>query len=58
MDSKKVLFFLDLLNKETTGHADDIARLYKRALDENDDVMRLNMYLHDYVYYREIGSAL
>lgn len=58
MDSKKVLFFLDLLNRETRGHTDEIAELYKRALDENDDIIHLKMLLNDYIYYREIGSAL
>lgn len=58
MDSKKVLYFLDLLNRETSGHVDEIAAIYKRALDENDDVARLRMLLNDYTYYREIGGAL
>lgn len=58
MDSKKVLYFLGLLNRETSGHTDEIAEIYKRALDENDDVIRLKMLLNDYIYYREIGNAL
>lgn len=58
MNSKRVLYFLKILNKETTGHSDDIAELYNRALDENDDVIRLKTCLDDYVYYREIGNAL
>lgn len=58
MDSKKVLYFLNLLNRETSGHTDEIAEIYKRALDENDDVTRLKMLLNDYIYYREIGNAL
>lgn len=58
MDSRKVLYFLGLLNRETTGHADEIAEIYKRALDENEDVTRLKILLNDYTYYREIGNAL
>ena len=58
MDSKKVLYFLGLLNRETSGHTDEIADIYKRALDENDDVIRLKMLLNDYTFYREIGNAL
>lgn len=58
MDSRKVLYFLGLLNRETSGYADEIAEIYKRALDENDDVTRLRMLLNDYTYYREIGNAL
>lgn len=58
MDSKQVLFFLSLLNDKTDGYADDLAEIYKRALDENDDVIRLKMLLNDYIYYRETGNAL
>lgn len=58
MDSKKVLYFLGLLNRETSGHEDEIAEIYTRALDENDDITRLKMLLHDYSFYREIGNAL
>lgn len=58
MNSSKVLYFLGLLNRETSGYADEIAEIYKRALDENEDVARLKMLLNDYTYYREIGNAL
>ena len=58
MDSKRVLYFLNVLNNETSGHSEEIANLYKRALDENDDVMQLKSFLNDYVYYHEIGKAL
>ena len=58
MNSKKVLLFLELLNRETHGHEDEIANLYKRALDENDDILQLKMLLNDYTYYRELGGAL
>lgn len=58
MDSKRVLYFLGLLNKETFGYTDEIAQLYKRALDENDDVIKLKMLLNDYVYYQEIGNSI
>lgn len=58
MDSKKVLYFLGLLNRETSGHTDEIAEMYKRALDENDDVTHLKMLLNDYSYYHEMGKAL
>ena len=58
MDSNKVLYFLGILNRETSGHTDEIAEIYKRALDENDDVTRLKMLLNDCTYYREIGNAL
>lgn len=58
MDTRKVLFFLELLSKETTGLNKEVFQLYERALDENDDVVRLKMLLDDYTYYGEIGKAL
>lgn len=57
MDSKRVLYFLEMLNRETSGHSDEIAEIYKRALDENGDIIRLKRLLNDYTYYREIGNA-
>ncbi len=56
MDTKKILYFLNVLNNETEGHADVIAEIYQRALDENDDVIRLRTLLKDYDYY-EIGKS-
>jgi hypothetical protein len=58
MDSRRVLYFLGVLEKETTGHSDEIAQLYKRTLDENDDILKLQTVLNDNVFYREIGNAL
>lgn len=58
MDTKRVLYFLAMLNRETNGHSDEIAEIYKRALDENDDVIRLKMLLNDTVPYGTIGNAL
>ena len=58
MDSRKVLYFLELLNRETNGYTDKIAEIYKRALDENDDIEHLKMILNDYVAYQETGGAL
>lgn len=58
MDTKRVLYFLGLLNRETSRNKDEIAEIYKRALDESDDITRLKMLLNDYTYYREIGNAL
>lgn len=58
MDSKKVLYFLGMLTKETRGCSDEIADIYKRALDENDDIIHLKKLLNDYVYYRGIGNTI
>ncbi len=59
MDSKKILYFLDLLNNETKGrHSDVIAEMYQRALDENDDIIKLKSFLQDYTYSHELGKSL
>lgn len=58
MDTRKVLYFLGILNRETNGYADEIAEIYKRALDENDDVILLKRLLNDYIYYGERGKTL
>ncbi len=58
MDSKRVLYFLDLLANETIGHESELAEIYKRALEENDDVIHLMTLLSDYTYYKGIGNGL
>ena len=58
MDSKRVLYFLDLLSRETSGHSVELAQLYERALDENDDVAKLKRLLNDCDFYPEIGKSL
>lgn len=58
MNSERVLYFLGMLYRETSGHSDEIAELYKRALDENDDVTHLKSLLDENAFYREIGNNL
>ncbi len=58
MDSRKVLYFLEILARETKGHSEEIADIYKRAIDENDDVQSIKVFLDDYVFFREIGKSL
>ncbi len=58
MDAKRVLLLLDTLHANTSGHADEIAGIYQRALDEDDDILRLKSLLNDCMFYREIGGAL
>lgn len=58
VDTTKVLYFLNLLNRQTSGHSREIADIYKRALDENDNINHLKFVLNNYVYYREIGNTL
>ena len=57
MDSKRVLLFLDFLIRESSGHSEIIASLYKHALDEDDIVACLKRDLNDYSFYGEIGKS-
>ena len=36
MDTRKVIYFLNILRSNTTGHSEELANIYKKALDEND----------------------
>lgn len=58
MDSGKVLFFLGLLNAEIEGHEEELKDLFKRALDENDDISRLNTSIDNNMFCGEIGKAM
>lgn len=58
MDSRKVLSFLNMIRKEVTGHDDEFAELYQRALDENDEIVHLKDMLNAYNYYRSSGNVL
>lgn len=58
MDSRKILYFLGILEKETNGHSAEIADIFKRALDENDDIQSVKSSLNAYIFFREIGNAL
>ena len=58
MDSRKVLYFLGILAGETKGHSDEIADIYQRALNENDDIQSVKTSLNEYVFFREIGNSL
>lgn len=49
MDTRSVLCFLNLLNQETSDVKDEIATLYEKALDENDDVIQLKKYMNEYL---------
>ena len=58
MNSRKVMGLMELLAKETSGHSEEIISIYKRALDEDDDVKILKSLINDYSYYHEVGNAL
>lgn len=57
MDTSRVLFFLDLLSSNTSGHGEELADMYRRALDENDDVKTLRSLYEDCVFYGELGRS-
>lgn len=58
MDTNRVLYFLGLLNRETTGHSRELLPLYQQALDLNDNIQTLKSLLNTqaYSYYRETGG--
>lgn len=58
MDTRRVLYFLDMLCNETEGHRGEIVALYKRALDENDIIISLRGLLEECVSYGEVGKAV
>ena len=58
MHTNKVLFFLDFLTNQTQGCEEQLADLYNRALDENDNVQALKKLLNECIFYGEIGSSL
>lgn len=58
MDTRKVIYFLDLLRNNTNGYSEELARLYKDALDENDVVVNLKELLDGSNYYGVIGENL
>lgn len=58
MDTRKVIYFLDILRSNTTGHSEELANLYKRALDENDAVINLRRLLEESDYYGIVGESL
>lgn len=58
MNSGKVLSFLNLLARNTSGRGGELAKLYQQALDDDDDILKLHTYLDSCVFYRGIGSSL
>ena len=58
MDTRRILFFLRLLSKETTGCENEIAELYQKALDDNDEIRTLKSMIDNCNFYGEIGGSL
>lgn len=57
MDSRRVLYFLNFLNDHTTGHGEELSKLYTQALDENDDVSRMKFLYENCSFYGELGRT-
>ena len=58
MNSSRLLYFFDLLNKETSGYTVEIANLIEKALDEDDDLNLLRDYRDNYSFEHEMGKSL
>lgn len=58
MNTEKVLFFLNVLRRETRGHEQEINAMYLDAVRSDPDVIALEQYLSDYNFYPEIGKAM
>lgn len=60
MDTRGVLYFLAMLEREVPGHSEALKALWQQALDENDDVAALRTLLdaNEYTYYHAIGRSL
>ena len=57
MDTRHILYFLGLLSRETSGHEEELAGIYKRALDENDDVKMMRSLYEDCSFYGALGRS-
>lgn len=58
MDTKKVIYLLNMLRSETSGHASELNQLYGAAISEDDNVVQLCAFLNDYNFYSGVGHAL
>lgn len=58
MDTKKILFFLDFLNQNTSNCAQEIAHIYNTVLDETDVLCILKCSISECSFYGEIGKDL
>lgn len=58
MDTKKVIYFLNMLRRETTGHDAALNQLYGAVVSEDEDVVQLDAFLNDYNFYSGVGRTL
>ena len=57
MDSRKVLFFLNILRTEATNR-NGLAKHYENAVKADDAVIKLTSFLNDYTFFQGIGSSM
>ena len=58
MDTKKIIYFLNMLRRETTGRDAELNQLYGDAISEDEDVAKLDSFLNDYNFYSGVGHTL
>lgn len=58
MDTKKVIYFLNMLRSETTGRDAELNQLYGAAISEDEDVVKLDSFLNDYMFFSGVGRTL
>ena len=58
-NTKKILFLLETIRKNTSGYNSDINQLYSKTIRENQRVKELLYYINEkYCFYKGIGSSL
>lgn len=58
MDTKRVIYFLNLLRSETVGRDRELNLLYAEAISEDEDALRLDSFMSDYNFYSGVGRSL
>lgn len=58
MDTKKVIYLLNMLRSETSGRDAELNEMYGAAIRDDDDAAQLDTFLNDYNFYSEIGRTL
>ncbi len=58
MDTKKILYLVELLREETEGMDRELDLIYSRALAEHEEVKNLEFYLNNYSFFGSTGSSI
>ena len=57
MDTRKILYFIDFLSKEA-ANKNGLQALYEKAVNSNDEVIKLTSFVEEYTFFQGIGSSL